>query len=168
MNSAVNNLKKTPPQTLYSRSYRLIVIETLPQGLLSVEHHELKNAWTSAALKWLGPNFSAILPSCSPLEFKSCSCFAQLYQKVLDKECVKCANQTATKSTELQLANFWQITPSALEKYHRSLFLYEQYCKYWFIFLFKSIPQHFSSAKGLPNMHRMIAYDPWFLLMDTK
>lgn len=48
-------------------------------------------------LKWLGPIFSATL------EFKSCSCFAQLYQKVLDKERVECANQTGTKSTELQL-----------------------------------------------------------------
>lgn len=48
-------------------------------------------------LKWFGPIFSATL------EFKSCSCFAQLYQKVLDKERVECANQTATKSTELQL-----------------------------------------------------------------
>lgn len=48
-------------------------------------------------LKWLDPKFSATL------EFKSCSCFAQLYQKVLDKERVECANETATKSTELQL-----------------------------------------------------------------
>lgn len=48
-------------------------------------------------LKWLGSIFLATL------EFKFCSCFAQLYQKVLDKERVECANQTATKSRELQL-----------------------------------------------------------------
>lgn len=43
--------------------------------------------------------------------------------KVLDKKSVKCANQAATKFTKLQLANFWQITLSALGNYQRNLML---------------------------------------------
>lgn len=98
-------------------------------------------------LKWLGPIFSATL------EFKSCSCLAQLYQKVLDKEHVECANQTATKSTELQLDD--KSLPLSLETYMSNIV---NIVHLFFINLcFESILQPFNGAKGLPNMHHMIS-----------
>lgn len=69
-------------------------------------------------------------------------------------------------------ATGWQLTLSVLGKYHRSLSLYEQYCKYCSSFfhkpVFESILQPFSGSKGYQTCTIWLFMIPGSLLVSSK